>query len=171
MASPHVPVPAALALDPSVAHVQAFLDAHDPYLRLRKSAETSRFYVLERRVRRQTVNHLGTRDHSDKHVQARDGYIHVSLVHPQLLMAPWRIIEALKTQGVDLFEETAAKCADDLDYEEQWAKETRRRRRLGLYRDIAGEHYDLIARHGDGDGRTGRTRFSNPGIVPAAPSH
>jgi len=170
MATPHVPLPDALKLDPQVAPAQGFLEQHDPCLRLRKSAETSRYYVLERRVRRQTINHLGSRDLSDMHVQARDGYVHVSLVHPQLALRPWVIVQALKEQGVDLFEVTAEQCANDLDYEEQWAKETRRRRRMGLYRDIAGEHFDLLARRGDAEGGTNRTRFSNPGMSSAAPS-
>lgn len=164
MATPHVPVPAHLAPDQAFSRVQGYLDRHDPMLRLRKSAETSRFYVLERRVRRQTINHLGSRDLSDMHVQARDGYVHISLVHPQLLMRPWVIVERLQEQGVDLFATSAEKFANDEEYEEQWRQETRRRRRMGLYRDIAAESFDIMARMGDGAGRTNRTRFNNPGI-------
>lgn len=170
MATPHVALSPLLALEPSQASAQVFLARHDPMLRLRKSAETRRFLVLERRVRRQTLNHLGSRNLSDMHVQARDGYVHVSLVHPQLALRPWVIVERLKVEGVDLFEQTAERCATDLEYEETWLKETRRRRRKQLYRDIAAEQFDILARLGDGDARTNRTRFNNPGIRPA-PSH
>lgn len=166
----HVPLPPELALPPAYAGAQAFLERHDPMLRLRRSTETSRFYVLERRCRRQTINHLGSRDLSDMHVQARDGYIHVSLVNPQLVLRPWVIVERLKTEGVDLFAQSASQVADDEDYEERWRRETRKRRRMGLYRDIAKESYDILARLGDGAARLNRTRFNNPGMpAPVGP--
>lgn len=171
MATPHVPLPALLALPPSLAAAQTFLARHDPCLRLRKSAETSRYFVLERRVRRQTLNHLGSQSLSDMHVQARDGYLHVSLVHPTLLLRPWVMVQRLKQEGADLFEIDAQQCANDLEYEERWMKETRRRRRRGLYRDIASDSFDVLNRLGDGAARTNRLRISNAGTVAHAPSH
>lgn len=164
MATPHIPLPEPLQLPPQFADAQRFLERHDQMLRLRRSAETSRFYVLERRCRRQTINHLGSRDLSDAHVQARDGYIHVSLVHPQLLSRPWVIVERLQVEGVDLFAVTAERFSSDAEYEEAWMRETRRRRRVQLYRDIAKESFDILARLGDGKARLNRTRFNNPGL-------
>ncbi|MCC6989949.1 MAG: hypothetical protein IT181_13170 [Acidobacteria bacterium] len=166
MASPHVALPSELGLPPHLEDAQRFLERWDPLLRLRRSAETGRFYVLERRCRRQTINHLGSRTLSDAHVQARDGYIHVSLVHPQLALRPWVIVERLQTEGIDLFASSAAQVSSDLEYEEAWMRETRRRRRLQLYRDVSSEAFDTLARLGEGPGRVNRTRFSNPGVLP-----
>lgn len=162
MASPHVPVPVELALPSRYAHVQGYLDRHDPDLRLRKSAERPHLYVLERRCRRRPAVNLGMRDRSDMHVQARDGYIHVATVHPAFLEKPWNIIRALTEEGADLFAKGAHEVADEEAYEARWQKETRRRRRLGLFRDIAREAFDTLNRIGNSDG-TERTRVSSPG--------
>lgn len=133
----HVPVAARLRLDPEFRHVEAILREVDPDLRLRRSAERADFYVLERRCRRSPAVNAGLLDDSDLHIQARDGYVHVSLVHPNWLTRPENILDALASEGVDLFAKTADQVDSELAYEERWAKETRRRRRLGLMRDIA----------------------------------
>jgi hypothetical protein len=176
MATPHVPLSPSLALPSAYRHVQGYLDRIDPELRLRRSAERPGLYVLERRCRRRPALNVGMRDRSDMHVQARDGYIHVSTVHPSFLTKPWNIVRALREEGADLFATSATAVADEEAYEQQWQRETRRRRRLGLYRDIAREAYDVLNRVGNRDG-TERTRVSAPsgvqrigGRVVAAPA-
>lgn len=164
----HVPLPPSLRLEPEFRHVQEFLNRHDADLRLRKSAERSYLYVLERRCRRRPSVNAGMYDCSDAHVQARDGYIHVSTVHPEFLTRPGNIIRELKEEGQDLWAKGALKFADELDYEEQWAKETRRRRRLGLLRDIAVDAFDPLSRMGNGDG-TDVTRINNVGTTSLMP--
>lgn len=171
MAGDHVPVPRHLRVEPCFAHVLGYLQRHDPQLRLRKSVErgyrqqTGCEYVLERRARRRNVSNAGLRDQSDLHVQRRDGYVHVSLVHRNFLHRPWNLIRALKEEGEDLFVKGAARVADEIEYEEAWMKESRRRRRLGLLRDIAVDAYDPLSRMGNKDGSE-RTRISNVGTTP-----
>jgi len=165
----HIPLAPALRLEPEFRHVQEFLNRHDPGLRLRKSAERAGFYVLERRTRRRPATNAGMFDTSDIHVQARDGYIHVALVHWQWLTRPWNIVRELKQEGVDLWATGARRLDDELVYEEQWLKETRRRRRLGLLRDIAVDAFDPLSRLGNKDG-TDRTRISNVGTTSLMPA-
>jgi len=160
MATPHVPVSPELALPWEYAHVQGYLDRHDPDLRLRRSAERPGLYILERRLRRRPAGNLGMQDLSDMHVQKRDGYIHVATTHPSFLDKPWNIIRALQEEGADLFAKTADEVEDEEQYEKRWHQETRRRRRLGLYRDIASEGYDLLSRINSGGERP---RISAPG--------
>lgn len=160
----HVPVHSALRLDPEFRHVQEILIEHDPELRLRKSVERAGFYVLERRCRRRPAVNAGLGDYSDLHVQARDGYVHVSLVHWQWLTRPGNILRALQEEGEDVFAKGGQRIADELAYEERWAKESRRRRRLGLLRDIAADAFDPLSRMGNKDG-TERTRIQNVGIA------
>lgn len=167
MSSAHVPVSPALRLPTSYAHVAGYLARMDPDLRLRRSAERPDVYVLERRCRRRPVVNTGMRDRSDMHVQARDGYVHVATVHPNWLNKPWNIVRALQEEGVDLWARGGADAvSSELEYEEAWAKETRRRRRLGLFRDIAADAYSVLDRLGNGDG-TDRTRISNAGTTAA----
>jgi hypothetical protein len=156
----HVPVPPHLRLDPWAAHVPEYLALADPALRLRKSAERDGYYVLERRARRMPACNAGLGDHSDLHIQARDGYIHVSIVHWQWLTRPWNILRELREEGEDLFVRGAAKLSDELEYEEAWAHESRRRRRRGLYRDIAVDAYDPLE-------RLAGSRISNAGMPTA----
>lgn len=164
MTSPHVPLPRSLRLEPRYRGVMDYLVQIDADLRLRKSAERPGLYVLERRVRRQPAANLGMRDLSDLHVQARDGYLHVSTVHPQWLERPWAIVRALKESGADLWEAGGAtKIADEVEYEEDWAKESRRRRRRQLFREIALDGYDVLSRMG-----SERTRVSVQGRRDAA---
>jgi hypothetical protein len=139
------------------------LNRHDPQLRLRRSVETTRAYVLERRCRRRPAVNAGMFERSDLHVQARDGYIHISLVHPNFLTRPWNIIRELKEGGADTWAEGGAmKFLDEIEYEEHWMQESRKRRRLGLLRDIAVDAFDPLSRMGNADG-TDRTRISNVG--------
>lgn len=167
MRSDHVPVERALRLPRAYRHVPGYLAAVDPQLRIRRSAERPHLFVLERRCRRRSaVQATGMVSGSDLHLQARDGYIHVSTVHPQWLERPWNIVEALTTEGVDLFAKGAQAITDELDYEERWMRESRRRRRRQHFRDIAREGYDLLSRTGNRDG-TERTRLNNPGLAPA----
>jgi hypothetical protein len=158
----HVPVSRSLRLEPPYEAVYGYLRLVDPDLRIRKSAERAGLYVLERRCRRAPAVNIGMRDCSDMHVQARDGYIHVATTNTAWLLKPWNMIRALKEEGVDLWAAGGAQtCATELEYEEQWAKVTRRRRRQGLYRDIASEGYDILSRmniHGE------RSRISAPGV-------
>jgi hypothetical protein len=142
--------------------VPGYLGLVDPELRIRRSAERAHLYVLERRCRRRPATAVGYRDISDMHIQARDGYIHVATVHPQWLTRPWNIVRALKEEGADLFVKGAARTADEMEYHEAWQKETRKRRRLGLFRDIAVDAYDVLNRMGNRDG-TERTRVSVAG--------
>jgi hypothetical protein len=163
--SQHVVPTRRLRLPPSLAAAQRYLEAFDPSLRLRRSAETPHLYVLERRCRRRPAANTAMRDLSDIHVQARDGYIHVATVHPALLHRPHVIIAELVEQGRDTWAAGGFdKVFDEVQYEQAFMKETSRRRRIQHFRDVALEQFDLMARHGDADGRTGRTRISNVGL-------
>lgn len=159
MATPHVELPAELELPAEYRHVQEYLDLMDPDLRLRRSAEGSGFYVLERRCRRAPAVNTGYLTLSDIHVQARDGYIHVSTVHPNWLEKPWNIMRALAEEGADLWAIGGAKVfTDEQEYEARFLAETKRRRRLGIFRDIARDAYGPLSALGNADG-TERTQI------------
>lgn len=161
----HVPLGRDIMLPRAYWHVYEYLARHDSSLRIRRSIEWVGHYVIERRCRRAPSVNTAMREASDAHIQARDGYIHVSTVHPQWLERPWNIIRALKEEGADLWAQGGAeKVNDELCYEENWQRETRRRRRYGLFRDIAAESYDTVNRLGAGKERSGRTRISNAGV-------
>jgi hypothetical protein len=156
----HITVEPELQLPPEFADVPGLLELHDPDLRLRRSVDRPELYVLERRCRRAPAVNIGMHIRSDLHVQARDGYIHVATTNAAWLFKPWNLLRALKTEGADLWAEGgAAKWADEQEYEEHWLKESRKRRRLGLYRDIASEGYDLLNRM---PGQ--RSRINNAGV-------
>lgn len=163
--SPHVPIPSHLRVEPQFEAAIGYLRLVDADLRLRKSAERPGLYVLERRCRRAPAANTGMRDLSDMHVQARDGYIHVSTVHPAFLIKPWNMIRALKEEGADLWAQGGAqRYSSEQEYEEDWTRITRRRRRQGLYRDIAREGYDILSRLNiNGE----RSRISNIGVPKA----
>lgn len=145
-------------------HVQAYLHEHDPDLRLRRSAERPDWFVLERRCRRAPAVNTGMRAYTDIHVQARDGYIHISLVHREYLMHPWNIVIGLREEGFDTWAYRDANAlVDELEYEEAFVKESRRRRRREEDRDYYREQFDILSRLGNGDG-TEVTRFNNPGL-------
>lgn len=162
MASPHVPVDRTLRLPHTFAYVEGYLQLHDPDLRLRRSIDRPAYYVLERRCRKAPAVNVGMRIASDMHLQARDGYIHVSGVHPNWLTKPWNIVRELQEAGVDTWGRDINAIADELDYEEAWTKETLRRKRRGLYRDIAVDGFDTLNRLNiDGE----RSRMNNAGTV------
>lgn len=159
----------ALRLPEDLAHVQDYLHAFDTDLRIRRSVERPGYFVTERRCRRAPAVNTGMQVLSDMHVQARDGYIHVSLTHLEWLFHPWNIVIALKEQGVDLWAEGGATRVDDeLRYEEDWQRETRRRRRHEDAYAHYRETFDILSRLGNRD-KTEVTRFSNPGL-PARPT-
>jgi hypothetical protein len=166
----HVPVPRDLAVPWRHRHAETTLQGLDPSLRLRRSIEEPQFFVLERQCARSSPINVGMRIRSDMHLQARDGYIHVGLVHPSLLDKPWVITYRLRHEGRDLWEgrvfgkDGARTFEEQEQYEATWARETRRRRRRALFRDIAVAHFDLLARRGDAEGGTNRTRISNAGV-------
>lgn len=147
----HVPVRRDLVLPREHRRVFGYLAAFDRELRIRRSIERPTCYVLERRCRRRPAVNASMTLRSDMHLQARDGYIHVSLVHPQWLFRPWKIVEALQTEGADTWAAGgAAKVDDELRYEERWQAETRKRRRREKYREIAVDHYAHVQRaHGE----------------------
>jgi hypothetical protein len=158
----HVEVPRLLRLPERFRRAQEYLWFHDADLRLRRSLEQPWFYVLERRCRRAPAVNRGIRLGSDMHLQARDGYIHVGLVHPSLLMRPWRIVERLQEQGADLWAAGGAqRVEDEAIYEARWQRETRKRRRRDLFRDITRDAADALERTGFFGGM--RTRISNAG--------
>jgi hypothetical protein len=160
----HVAPPEHLKLPAVFASTQRYLSAYDRDLRLRRSAERPHLYVLERRIRRRPATNTGMRDLSDMHIQARDGYLHIATVHPSFLPRPHRIIAALRDGGLDIWAAGGSqKVINELEYEEQWGKVTRRRRRLQLFRDIAKDHYDILSRLGNRDG-TERTRITVPAL-------
>lgn len=157
--TPHVPLPRHLQLERRFRYVQDYLVQFDADLRVRKSAEHPVLYVIERRLRNRPAANIGMADLSDMHVQARDGYVHISTMHPSWLARPWNIVRELKESGVDLWDSGGAgRIADELEYEELWADITRKRRRRQLFRDIALEGYDVLSRMGHD-----RTRISVPG--------
>lgn len=163
--TPHVPLPEHLRLPAEFEGVTGLLQMVDPDLRVRRSAEARNLFVIERRCRRAPAVNTGMRDTSDMHIQARDGYIHVASVHPNWLTKPWNMVRALKTEGADLWAAGgAAKVDDELLYEERWSRETRRRRRLGLYRDIATDAHGAMQRMNIGGSRP---RISNVGVPKA----
>ncbi len=161
----HVPLraPERTALPAVFTRVQGYLNQTDPDLRIRRSVEAPGWYVLERKCRRSPAVNAGMRGTCDRAVQARDGYIHVSLVHPEWLTKPWNIIMALREQGEDLWVQGAAKFDDELRYEEDWLRETRRRRNFVENKAIAAEAFDILNRLGNSDG-TDVSRFNNPGM-------
>lgn len=156
-----------LALPRRWRHVTDYLAGHDPDLRIRASVERPGWFVLERRCRRRPAANTSMRDASDIHVQARDGYIHVAIVHPEFLNKPWNIVRRLRDEGVDLWAYKSAEAfADEIEYEEHFVRETRRRRRREEGRDYYREMFDVLSRLGNKDG-TEKSRFSNPGAVTA----
>lgn len=160
--TPHVPVPRLLRMPMRYRHVQDYLAQFDADLRLRRSVEQPTFFVLERRIRNKPAANIGMLDLSDMHVQARDGYIHISLVHPQWLERPWNIVRALKEEGADLWDSGGyGRVTDEIEYEEQWARVTRRRRRRQVFREIALEGFDTLNRLNAGGERP---RISVPGF-------
>lgn len=161
MTTPHVPVAQSLQLSPRHRWVVDYLVQFDADLRLRRSAERPELYVLERRIRNRPASNLGMRDLSDMHIQARDGYIHVATVHPTYLERPWRMVAQLKESGADLWDSGGAgRIADECEYEEEWQRITRKRRRLQLFRDIARDGFDLLNRLNSGGERS---RIAAPG--------
>lgn len=153
-----------LALPRRYRHVNEYLRAHDPDLRIRASVERPGWFVLERRCRRRPAVNTAMRDLSDMHVQARDGFIHVAIVHPEWLNKPWNILRELRDGGVDLWARGGAlKVDDELTYEETWQAETRRRRRRQDSYEHYREEFDVLSRLGNGDG-TEISRFQNPGL-------
>lgn len=164
MLSGHAPVSKVLQLPPRFAFAQRYLQTFDRDLRLRRSAEARGFYVLERRKRRAPVRYLGLRDLTDQHLQARDGYDHVALVHPNWLTKPHLMVRALVTEGWDIWAEGgAANVADQAEHDEEWAIDNRRRRRKQMYHAMALEHYALLDRIGNPDGSE-RIRINNAGL-------
>jgi hypothetical protein len=161
-------VPRHLALPRAYRHVNDYLQAHDPDLRLRASVERPGWYVLERRCRRQSAVNTCMAERTDIHVQARDGYIHVAIVHPEYLNKPWNMVRQLRDEGVDLWAQTADQVADELEYEERLVRESRRRRRQEDGRAMYREIFDILGRLGNPVGRNERTRFSNPGLPATA---
>jgi hypothetical protein len=158
-------VPKHLELPRAYRAVNDYLQAHDPDLRLRRSVERDGWFVLERRCRRQSSVNTAMAERTDIHVQARDGYVHVALTHPEFLNKPWNIVRKLRDEGADLWAEGgAAQFADDLEYEERLVKECRKRRRQEDGRDFYREQFDILGRMGNPEGRNERTRFSNPGL-------
>ena len=163
----HVPVSPRLRLPKALEFAQRYVGAFDRDLRLRRSAENPQVYVLERRCRRRPAANTAMRDASDIHIQARDGYIHVASVHPNVVARPWGIVAELLEGGRDNWTEGGAdKVFDEIVYEKAFMKHTRRQRRLRILREMALEHFDLLDRHGDREGGTNRTRISNVGTSP-----
>lgn len=162
MSTRHVPVPRHLRLPPQFEDVSGYLQLVDPDLRIRRSVDQPALFVIERRCRRAPATNTGMRDASDMHIQARDGYIHVSTTREIWLTRPWNIVRALKEEGADLWAEGGAqKYASEQEYEEAWQKETRRRRRRGLYRDIAIDGFHTLNRMNiSGE----RSRMNNAGV-------
>lgn len=161
-----------LALPRRWRHVNDYLAAHDPDLRIRASVEREGLYVLERRCRRQASVNTCMHERTDLHVQRRDGFIHVSIVHPEWLNKPWNIIARLRDEGADLWAYKSAEAfADEVEYEEHFLRESRRRRRrqdgLAYYREM----FDILGRVGNPEGHNERTRFSNPGLGSPAATH
>jgi hypothetical protein len=147
-------------------HVNDYLRTHDPDLRVRASVERPGWFVLERRCRHRPAVCSAMHDQSDMHVQRRDGYVHVAIVHPEWMNKPWNILRALREEGVDLWAYTSADAfVDELEYEEHWARETRRRRQRADSRAYYREMFDILSRLGNTDG-TEQSRFTNPGPAP-----
>lgn len=163
----HAPVSSSLQLPARFAFAHRYLQHFDRDLRLRRSAEAPACFVLERRKRRAPVTFRGLRNLTDQHIQARDGYDHVALVHPNWLPKPHLIVRALVTEGWDLWSEGGAVAVGDhIEDDESWERENRRRRRKQMFHALALEHFALLDRHGNPDG-TERTRISNAGLPTA----
>jgi hypothetical protein len=147
-------------------HVNDYLRGHDPDLRVRASVERPGWFVLERRCRRRPAVCSAMHDQSDMHVQRRDGFIHVAIVHPEWMNKPWNILRALRTEGVDLWAYKSAEAfADEVEYEEHFVHESRRRRQRADSRAYYREMFDILSRLGNTDG-TEKSRFTNPGTAP-----
>lgn len=165
---PHVIPPTRLLLPESYRHVEGILRNYDPALRLRRSIDTPSLYVLERRTSRSRPVHTARRDGSDLHLQASEGYIHVSLVHPTFLAHPENILRELKAND-SWAQGGAQKVADQMEYDDWWRHEDRRRKRREWFRDLAKDAFPILDRLGARDG-TERVRFNSPGVPsPASP--
>jgi hypothetical protein len=163
--SVHVPVEPSLRLDPGFAYVEDYLRVADPLLRLRKSASSPGFFILERRCQRSKPVHTSRRDLNDGQVSARDGYMHVATVHRYFLDRPARIIESLHEQGADLHKPGGYRKLDrDLRQADEDARTERRMKRRQMFEDIAADSHDAQARLGTLDGF--RTRINNAGTSP-----
>lgn len=162
MLSPHVPVDPELRLPRHYAYVEDYLRVHDGALRLRRSLDQPGFYVVERRVSRSKPVHTSL--YSDAMVAARDGYVHVSHVHPWFMERPARIIAKLRGDQNDLWREGGARQLDaTLRRQEHDARVERREKRRAWARDVASEAFDALDRLG-GIGGTERTRLNNAGL-------
>lgn len=161
--SAHVVVEPGLALDPSVRYVEDILRVSDPQLRLRRSIDTPGHFVLERRVRRSKVM-ATSRRLSDRGIQARDGYIHITTVHPWWLQHPDRIVARLHEDGEDLHRVGFDTVDRQLRQADADARAQRRARRYDHFAHIAAEGYDLRQRVGH-EG-VGKYRINNVGTRP-----
>lgn len=162
----HVPVDRALQVEPGFRYVDDYLHAADPELRLRKSVDHPGFYVLERRCRRTRPIQTTRRDLTDRHIQARDGYVHVSTVHRRYLDYPLQIVAALHEDGVDLHRAGGyARVDADLRRQDDEARQRRREKRRAHFEDIAADAFRIQDRVG-GEGGTERVRLNNAGIRP-----
>lgn len=165
MATPHVPLPRGLRMPSRYGYVQDYLVQFDADLRIRRSAEQPHMFVLERRIRNKPAANLGMRDLSDMHVQARDGYIHISTMHPQWLERPWNMVRELKEVGADTWDEGGyGRVCNEMEYEEAWQKVTRRRRRKQMFREIALDGYDVLE-------RLAGSRVAAPGVHRGTKTH
>jgi hypothetical protein len=162
----HVPLDPVMALPPWYRYVQDYLWRYDPALRMRRSVDHAGQYVLERRVTRSRPIHTDRHDLSDRQIQARDGYVEVSVVHPWYLDRPTRMLAKLLGEGADLWREGgAARVAAQMEATEAQARADRRWTRRQMLRDRAKEGFDLLDRLG-GIGGTERMRINNAGLPP-----
>ena len=155
-----------LRLDPAWQLVEDQIRAVDPALRLRKSIDHPGFCVLERRRVHGPPSTLDPTAHlTDAKVAARDGYVHVSHVHPVYLGAPDRILEGLRAHGNDLGAagNNAAQWWDRfvrVDRDERAARSAAREIEMRLRARAA---FPLMDRVGNAEGHNERTRMNNAG--------
>jgi hypothetical protein len=161
--SDHVPVEAALALPGCYCYVEDYLRGVDALLRLRRSANHRGFFVLERRVRRSRPPETARRDLSDQHVQARDGYVHVTTVHPWYLDRPQRIVDKLREDDGDWHApgNSAAQWWARQEAQASAEKAQRSEARYREFRDFYRDSLDAVA-------RTDGTRIQHPGRPPGS---
>ncbi len=162
--NPHVLVDPLYALPEAFAHVERIIRNFDGALRLRKSVSQPGSYVLERKLSRSHPIQTAQRG-TDLHLQAQDGYIHISLVHEEWLRHPENILRELKAN--DIWAQGGAETVDrQMADDERYAREDAERKRRETLREIAIDAFDPLNRMG-GEGGTERTRIQNAGVVPA----
>lgn len=168
----HVTPPAEWALPEQFAASERVLRAHDPALRLRRSVDHAGFFVLERLTTNTKPVDTSAAGLTDVKMATRDGYLVVSVVHPQFVHHPDRLLDRLLANGNDLWTQgtghigsAADRYIRELATEQDEAKAHRKRHRRQEAEGFYAESFDVLDRLGDKHSHAERTRINNAGAT------